>query len=155
MKKMDIAASVQPMAILTDWDVAEEIWGKERCQTSYAWKTMEKMGLRMIFSSDAPIEPISPTQGIQAAVTRKGFDGPPDLAWYPDQIISRETALKAYFEFAGWSTGRDGEFGTIVPGRKADLTILEKNPLTVPENEIKDIRAAATVVDGKIVFNNL
>ncbi|WDP90438.1 MAG: amidohydrolase [Desulfobacter sp.] len=155
MKEMGIAASVQPMAILTDWEVARNIWGEERCNTAYAWKTMEDLGLRLMFSSDAPIEPISPTEGIQAAVTRKGFGAPPDPAWYPAQILSRETALKAYFEHGGWATGRDKEFGIIAPGRKADITILEKSPLRVPENEIKDIRAAATMVDGSIVFSNL
>ena len=155
MKKMDIAASVQPMSILTDWEVAEAVWGKDRCKTSYAWKTMEDSGLRLIFSSDAPIEPISPVQGIQAAVTRKGFDLPPDPAWFPDQKLSRESALKAYFEHAGWATGRDRDFGSIAQGFKADLTILEKSPLTVPETKIKDIRTAATVVGGRMVFSNL
>ena len=155
MKTLGVAASVQPMAILTDWETAGEIWGEKRCRTAYAWKTMEEMGLRLMFSSDAPIEPISPMEGIQAAVTRKGFGGPPDPAWLPAQRLSRETAFRAYFDQAGWAVNRDGDFGAVAPGRKADLTVLEKNPLAVPEDEIKDIRTAMTVVNGRIVFNRL
>lgn len=154
MKKMDIAASVQPMAILTDWYVAEEIWGAKRSKNSYAWKTMADMGLRMIFSSDAPIEPLSPMEGLQAAVTRKGFNAAPDSPWHPEQCLSLETALPAYFAHAGWVSAREDLFGSIAPGKRADLTILEKDPFTVPEDEIRNIRVKMTVVDGNIVYQN-
>jgi len=153
MKEMDIAASVQPMAILTDWYVAEEIWGSKRCKNSYAWKTMADMGLRMIFSSDAPIEPLSPMEGLQAAVTRKGFDTAPDNPWHPEQCLPLETALPAYFAHAGWASGRE-DLGSIASGKRADLTILEKDPFAVPENEIRRIRVKMTVVNGKIVYQN-
>ncbi len=152
MKALGIAASVQPMAILTDWYVADEIWGEERCKGSYAWKTMEETGLRMIFSSDSPIEPLSPVEGIQAAVTRKGFDSEPRDAWYPDQCLPLDTALKAYFAHAGWSTGKDALFGSIQPGKRADLSIFDADPFAVPKEEIRKIKALITVVDGKIVY---
>ncbi len=152
MNAMGIAASVQPMAILTDWNVAEEIWGKDRCKHSYAWKTMADMGLRMLFSSDAPIEPLNPMEGIQAAVTRMGFDAPPAAPWYPDQCLDLDTAIRAYFANGGWATGREDEFGSLVPGKRADLTILEKDPFNVPKKEIRHIRVKMTVVDGRIVF---
>ncbi|MCG8643184.1 MAG: amidohydrolase [Desulfobacterales bacterium] len=154
MKVMDIAASVQPMSILTDWHVAEEIWGKERCRYGYAWKTMSDLGLRLIFSSDAPIEPISPMEGLQAAVTRKGFDGAPGTPWYPEQCLDLETALLAYFTHGGWATGKDALFGSLAPGKRADLTVLEKDPFTVPKDEIRKIGVKMTVVDGRIVYRN-
>lgn len=152
MKRLDIAASVQPMAIQTDWSVAGEIWGGDRCRNSYAWKTMAGLGLRMIFSSDAPIEPVSPMAGIQSAVTRKGINGGPDLPWFPDQCLDLDTALTAYFSHAGWATGRDELFGSLAPGKRADMTILENDPFTVPPEEISRIRVKMTVVDGRIVY---
>jgi len=152
MKEMGIAASVQPMAILTDWYVADEIWGTRRCKNSYAWKTMADMGLRIIFSSDSPIEPINPMESLQAAVTRKGF-APEDRPWHPEHCLDLETALKAYFSHAGWTTGKDKWFGSLAPGKKADLTILEKDPFAVPKEEIRKIGVKMTVVEGKIVYH--
>ena len=151
MKALDIAASVQPMAIATDWKTAEKIWGKDRCPHAYPWKSMADTGLRLIFSSDAPIEPISPLEGLQAAVTRQDFKGELTAPWYPDQCLDLDTALRAYFKEAGWATGRPHDFGILAPGKKADLTVLEKDPFTLPKNQIRHIRVNQTFVDGELV----
>jgi predicted amidohydrolase YtcJ len=42
--------------------------------------------------------------------------------------------------------------GSIEPGKLADLAVLSADPVTVPENQIKDIVVDLTVVDGKVVF---
>ncbi|MCG8566936.1 MAG: amidohydrolase [Desulfobacterales bacterium] len=152
MEAMDIAASVQPMAIVTDWKVADEIWGAERCTHAYPWKSMTKRGLRLIFSSDAPIEPISPLEGIQAAMTRRDFKGELSKSWHPEHCLDMDTALHAYFSQAGWATGRPKDFGTIAPGKKADLTILEADPFSVPKDEIRHIKVTHTLVNGKWVY---
>ncbi|MCG8633800.1 MAG: amidohydrolase [Desulfobacterales bacterium] len=154
MKEMGIAASVQPMAVLTDWYVAEEIWGSERCKNSYPWKTMSDMGLRLIFSSDAPIEPMSPMETLQVAVTRMGVGAAPDSPWHPEQCVSLDTALNAYFGHAGWTTGKEEIFGSLAPGKRADLTILDRDPFAVAKDEIHDIQVRMTVVDGKVVYEN-
>lgn len=153
MEQMDIAASVQPMAIQTDRDVAERIWGDHRCGRAYAWKTMADKGLRLIFSSDAPIEPINPMAAIQTAVTRKNFTEPDGQSWHPEQCLSAETALKGYFEHGGWASGKEAFFGSIQPGKRGDLTILSRDPRSVAADKIKDIAVEMTLVDGEIVFS--
>lgn len=67
---------------------------------------MEDQGLRLIFSSDAPIELINPMEGIQTAVTRKDFNDSGERSWYPQQCLSLESALKGYFEHGAWTAGK-------------------------------------------------
>ncbi len=62
MKNMDIAASVQPIAIQTDRDVAYRFWGPERCRNAYVWKSMEDKGIRLIFLRMHPLNPSIPWQ---------------------------------------------------------------------------------------------
>ncbi len=155
MAHLGIAAGIMPMALLTDWKVAEEIWGSGRIGNSYSWNDMASKGIRLIFSSDAPIEPMNPMEGIQAAVTRMGFDEEPRTPWRPDQCLSIETAVKSYFSHAGWSTGKDDLFGFIAPGKKADLTVLDKDPFSVPQDAIRHIGIKMTIVDGKVVYTKV
>jgi len=152
MKKLDIGAGIQPVSILTDWEVAEKAWGQERCNHAYAWKTMTDIGIRLLFSSDAPIEPINPMRAIQTAVIRYSTDSSPKTPWHPEQCIDLETGLRGYFEHSGWANGKPELFGAIAPGKRADLTILEKNPFDVAQDEIGSIKIKITVVDGKIVY---
>ncbi len=153
MKDLGIGACVQPLFVLSDWQTAHNLWGEKRCQSAYAWKTMKDLGLHLMFSSDAPIESNSPLEGIQAAVTRRGLRGnPPHVSWHQDQCLPLEHALKAYFSENGWATGREEDFGSIVPGKRADLTVLARDPFAVPPEEIADIPVSMTLVNGAIVF---
>jgi len=152
MKIMDIGAGIQPVAILTDWEVAEKAWGQQRCNHAYAWKTMTDIGLRLLFSSDAPIEPINPMRAIQTAVIRYSTDCSPTTPWRPEQCIDLETGLRSYFEHSGWANGKPELFGAIAPGKKADLTILEKNPFNVQKDKIGSIKVKMTVVAGEVVY---
>ncbi|PIE71936.1 MAG: hypothetical protein CSA20_10045 [Deltaproteobacteria bacterium] len=114
---------------------------------------MKDLGLHLMFSSDAPIESNSPLEGIQAAVTRRGLRGePPESPWNKAQCLPLEHALKAYFSESGWATGREEDFGSIVPGKRADLTVLAKDPFRVPAEEIGEIPVSMTLVNGMVVF---
>ena len=69
-----------------------------------------------------------------------------------EEAISRETALKAVTLWAAWQYGEEKEKGSIAPGKRADLVILEKNPLEVPEEELRSIRILETLKDGETVW---
>ncbi len=153
MKDLGIGACVQPLFVLSDWQTAGTLWGEKRCQSAYVWKTMKDLGLHLMFSSDAPIESNSPLEGIQAAVTRRGLRGePPEFSWNKAQCLPLEHALNACFSESGWATGREEDFGSIVPGKRADLTVLAKDPFRVPAEEIGEIPVSMTLVNGTVVF---
>lgn len=149
---MDVVASVQPVFLPTDWQPAEKLWGSERCKSAYAWKTIRDAGVRHQFGSDAPVEPIRPILGIQAAVTRQGTDGRPAGGWYPDQKLSLEETIEGFTKTAAWTARKEGELGSIEPGKKADLTVFGQDLFNTPPEDWHKVDVEMTVVNGEVVY---
>ncbi|WP_245447216.1 amidohydrolase [Mucilaginibacter celer] len=75
------------------------------------------------------------------------------LQLYPDQQkLSRETALEIYTRGSAWFSGEQQHKGSIKTGYMADLTVLNADYLKIREDDIKNIEAELTIVDGKIVY---
>jgi predicted amidohydrolase YtcJ len=145
IKKLGIIVSVQPKCVISEftmWSAVERL-GSERARLLYPLKTLINEGIRIIGGSDCPMEPLSPMQGIQAAVTRE---------YYPEEQITVDEALQMYTVNPAYSAFEDSTKGSIEEGKLADITILSANPRTVPANEIGDIKVEMTVVGGKIVY---
>jgi predicted amidohydrolase YtcJ len=70
----------------------------------------------------------------------------------PDQRVDRETALRLATAGGAYLTGDEDRKGAIEPGRLADMAVLSADPLTCPEDDIRDIVAATTVVGGRVVY---
>jgi predicted amidohydrolase YtcJ len=68
------------------------------------------------------------------------------------QTITREEALIAHTRSNAVFLFQEGNLGSLAPGKYADLLVLDRDYLTVPESEIKDIRPVITMVGGKIVY---
>jgi len=68
------------------------------------------------------------------------------------QTISREEALIAHTRNNAYIVFQDGNLGSLQPGRYADLLVLDRDYLTVPEDQIKDIRPVLTMVGGRVVY---
>ena len=105
-------------------------------------------GITVAISSD--ILPIGPMVGIYAATTRKGMTG---TVYGPDEIISREEAIRAYTATGAFLNREEGLKGSLEPGKFADMIVLSADILTVPEDQIMDIEVEQTYVDGELVFN--
>jgi predicted amidohydrolase YtcJ len=101
------------------------------------------------FDSRTAINPYHPFFGMWMVITRKTADG---TVFNPEQKISREQALKMYTWNGAYLSFEEDIKGSIEPGKLADLTIISKDYLTCPEDEIKDIDALVTIVGGKVVF---
>lgn len=68
------------------------------------------------------------------------------------QTITREEALIAHTRNNGYIVFQEGNLGSIQNGKYADLLVLDRDYLTVPEDDIKDIKPVMTMVGGKIVY---
>jgi predicted amidohydrolase YtcJ len=70
----------------------------------------------------------------------------------PEEIPTRQQALRFYTKGSAWFSHDDGERGSLEVGKLADLAVLTKDYLTVPVGEIGDIESVLTMVGGKVVY---
>jgi hypothetical protein len=69
------------------------------------------------------------------------------------QPISREHALIAHTKGSAFTILQEGNMGSIQPGKLADLVVLDRDYLTIPAEQIKDIRPVMTMVGGRVVHD--
>ena len=151
-RELGVMASVQPVHLSTDWATAEKKWGAARCRNGYAWRSLLRAGIRVQFGSDAPVEPINPLLGLQAAVTRKDSRGNPSEGWFPEENLTLEESIRAFTSLPAWSSRKERFLGAITPGRLADLTVFAQDLFQVPPEEWLSVQIEMTVVDGEIVY---
>jgi predicted amidohydrolase YtcJ len=125
-------------------------------QNGPPFRTIVDNGIRVAMHSDGmQISTMSPWINIYYAVTGKNALGQLINA---GQLITREEAIRLYTADAGWFLNAENRLGTIEEGKLADLVVLSDiyfNPGAVSEEEIRDIRSVLTIVDGKVVHDDL
>jgi predicted amidohydrolase YtcJ len=146
---LGLVASMQPIHATSDMPMAERYWGS-RTRTSYAWRSLERAGTRLVFGSDAPVESPNPFWGLHAAVTRRRQDGSPGPeGWIPEERLARQQALNGLTREPAALAGLAGQQGTLRPAAYADLIVLDEDPLTCPVESIPALRPRATMVGGR------
>jgi len=156
-KALGVIAEVNPYHISDDMRWMEERIGAERNKGAYAFKSLLDNGAMLTFGSDWPgtsaaAYHMHPKYLIYAAVTRKTLKGQPEGGWYPEQKISVAEALKAYTINGAFSVFEDNIRGSLEPGKLADVTIFDRNLLTIAPDDILNAEVTHTIVGGKIVF---
>ncbi|MGY4689214.1 amidohydrolase [Salibacterium sp. K-3] len=154
LQNMNVVFDLQPRFVVSDFPWVVERLGEERLHYSFAWRTLLEAGIDCAGSSDAPIEPVSPLEGIHAAVARRipeeNHDG-----WLPAQKLSRYEAVQLYTQGSAKAVSAEKEFGVIAPGYRADFTILEQDIFQIPLDDIVHINVKAVVVDGELQYGTL
>jgi predicted amidohydrolase YtcJ len=113
----------------------------------YRVKSLVDRGVLVAGSSDAPVVPPLPLEGVYAAVTRQTPDG---HTIAPEERVSVEEALWMYTQAAAWACGLESEVGSIRRGKRADLVVLAADPTRVPVADIPQIPVRMTMVDGVV-----
>ena len=150
--KLNILVMYQPIFLDYDLKIVESRVGKELSSTSYAFNTLNKLGVSISFGTDSPVEDCNPFPNIYCAVTRKGMDGKPENGFYPNEKMSVEEAVDAYTIGSAFNEFKEDSKGRLKPGYVADLIVLDKDIFTIDNNEIKDIKVEKTMIDGEFVF---
>ena len=153
LANIKVAACVQPHNMILDINMIDESVG-ERGRWTYAYKEMLDAGIPVLFSSDAPVCDPSPLVGIHAAVTRQRLDGTPEGGWYPEQRISVEDAVRGYTTVPAAFYGQSRKMGTLTPGKRADMIVLDREIFEVDPMENADTRVEMTIFDGRIVYRS-
>jgi predicted amidohydrolase YtcJ len=152
MARLGIIASMQPTHATSDMPWAGDRLGQERLAGAYAWRKVLDAGGRLALGSDFPVESDDPRLGLYAAVTRQDLQGNPPGGWLPGERLTREEALRGFTLDAAWSLFLDKEVGSLAVGKRADLVVFARDPMTVPAAEIPRAEIDYTVVDGRLVF---
>jgi predicted amidohydrolase YtcJ len=149
---LGIIASVQPYHCIDDGRWAEKRIGRERARTTYAFRSLMDTGACVAFGSDWWVAPISPLLGIHAAVTRRPLGDQFPAGWIPEEKVSVEQAVYAYTVAAAYASGEEGIKGSLTPGKLADAVILSGDIFAIDPEEIPEVHADMTIVDGKVVY---
>lgn len=111
-----------------------------------------RAGVPVTISSDAPVADPLPLEAIQAAVTRVTRRG--HMLGDPDLRIDALTALRAHTIEAARTMGREDDLGSLEVGKRADFTVLDRDPLQSESSTIADITVLETWVGGTRVKVN-
>jgi predicted amidohydrolase YtcJ len=148
--QLGVIASMQGIHCTSDAPYVVERLGQRRAEEgAYVWQKLMKSGAIVSNGTDAPVEDVDPIANYYATVTRKGKDG---TAFFPDQRMSRMEALKSYTINGAFAAFEDTTRGSLKVGKYADMTVLSKDILSVPDDEIRTAAVAYTIVGGKILY---
>ena len=129
--------------------VFNEIHG-ERAYDMPPLKLVQDSGITWGFGTDTTVvDQFRPFTTLYWAVTGKMVGGTKVLR----QTISREDALIAHTRKNAYFHFQENNLGSIQPGKMADMLVLDRDYLTIPADQIKDIRPAMTMVGGRIVYD--
>ena len=147
--KLNLLAYAQPVFVRYDSQIVDDCVGSELAKTSYNWRRYIDLGVHMSGGSDCPVEDCDPLANLYYAVTRMGMDGKP---WYPENAVTMEEALRMFTIEGAYSAFEEAERGSITIGKYADFTVLDKNIMENPPEELLKTKVLMTVVNGKTVF---
>jgi len=125
-------------------------YGPERVRWSYPAKSYIENGVIEAAGSDVPVTPISPWWGIWAAVARKDLATGEVLA--PEERLTISEALRLYTYNGAYAGFEEKTKGTLEPGKLADFIIVDRDVLSAPTDELKDVQVVKTFVGGEMVF---
>jgi predicted amidohydrolase YtcJ len=153
--QLGVIASMQPSHAVEDMPWAEARIGPERIKGAYAWRSLRRAGARLAFNSDLPATDYNIFYGLHSAVTRQDKDGKPPGGWRHEEAMTIEEALRGWTSWAAYAEFREHEMGMLVANRRADLTVVDIDPMQIGEKEPDKLlggKIVITVAGGKIVY---
>jgi predicted amidohydrolase YtcJ len=148
---MGVIASMQGNHCTSDGPWVLKRLGEDRAEaTSYLWRTFLDLGIVVTNGTDCPVEDIDPIACFYSTVTRQCFDG---TLFFPEQRMTREEALRSYTLTNAFAAFEEGLKGSITPGKLADIVVLSRDILTVPDDEILEAQVDYTIIGGVIRYD--
>lgn len=148
--QLKVIAAMQGIHCTSDGPWVLQRLGSERAETgAYRWRDLIDSGAVVTNGTDVPVERIDPIASFYASVSRVMGNGE---AFYPEQRMTREEALRSYTLDNAYAAFEEDLKGSIEVGKLADLAVLSQDIMTIPEEEIPATEVDLTIVGGKIRF---
>jgi predicted amidohydrolase YtcJ len=148
--ELGIIAAMQPIHCTSDGPWVALRLGEDRARTgAYVWRDLLDSGAVIATGTDAPVEPVDSMSDYHAAVTRLMNNGE---YFYPEQSMTRMEALRARTIDAAYAAFEEDVKGSLEAGKYADVTVLSKDILEIPAEEILDTHVLYTIVGGEVRY---
>jgi len=149
LKKLDVIASLFPLHTFYWGDWHKQLIGDSLGNKISPTRTALNKGLRITIHTDAPVALPNLMRMVWTAVNRTSRSG--TLIGDGEQLSPYE-AMKCVTEWSAYQHFEEDKKGTLTKGKLADLVVLDKNPLTVAPDDIKDIIVLETIKEGKSIY---
>jgi predicted amidohydrolase YtcJ len=149
---LEIMVVTQPSFIFYNGDRYLRTVPDSNLKHLYPIATLIRNGVKVAGSSDCPIAPPNPLIGIHSAISRRTERGHSIL---PEEGIPPVEALKMYTVYAARAGFEENLKGSITPGKLADLVVLNGDPTKLPADEVKDVEAEMTILNGEVVWDKM
>jgi len=150
--KLGVIAAMQGVHCTSDAPYVLERLGRARAEEgAYVWRKLLDSGATIANGTDAPVEDVSPLASYYASVSRRLKNGG---VFFGAQRMTRMEALRSYTIDAARAAFEEGVKGSIEPGKLADVVVLSRDILEVPEEQILSTDVVYTIVGGKVVYRN-
>ena len=148
--KLGVIASMQGVHCTSDAPYVIARLGRQRAEEgAYVWQKLMKSGAMVTNGTDAPVEDVDPIASYYSTVSRKLTDG---SVFFADQRMSRMEALKSYTINTAYAAFEEDSRGSLKTGKYADMVVLSKDIMTVPEDQIPTTEVLYTIVGGKVRY---
>ncbi len=146
IKRLGAVATTNPISYLwrSGADEAAKLAGA--ADTLLPHRSLQRR--RIPFGLATDNKPADPWAAFAAVVGRRDMTS--GLVLGPAERLSRVDALRALTVGGAWITHTEREAGTLAPGRRADLAVLEGDPLTLPLEALPEMRVRLTMVGGRL-----
>ena len=150
-----VAASVQPIHLRADAQIARRTWGRRAEANGYPLASLVEAGATVAFGTDAPVESIDPWPGIELAVTRRSpeWGGGAD-AFGPQEALPLDLALRAACVTAPMIAG-ERDRGRLIEGQRADSAVVQAAALREPiegGGPLGRVRPRLVLVEGEVAW---
>lgn len=157
MKTMGVALDAQPDWLYFDVPALQRVFGIDNMRWFFPLRSVIDAGIPVAGGSDhmigwdkdGAVNPYNPFFNIWMCVTRRLKTGG---AFYLDERITREQALRMYTTGGAWLQFAENERGTLEKGKLADAVVIDRDFLSCPEDDLRRIQPLMTIVGGRIAY---
>ncbi len=148
--KLGVIPGIQGIFACSDGPWVVDRLGEERTrERGYVFRSMIESGAVVMNGTDPPVELIDPMASFHCSVTRQLADG---SIFLPEQQMTREQALAAYTINNAYAAFEENIKGSLTPGKLADVTVLSRDIMTIPADEIRGTEVVYTIVGGEVRY---
>jgi predicted amidohydrolase YtcJ len=157
MQRLGVGADVQAAWLHLDGPALSRVFGLRNMRYFFPVRTFIEHGINVAGGSDhmlgydknLAVNPYNPFLNMWMAMTRLTTEG---VTAYPEEKINREQALRMYTVWAAHQEFSEKTKGSIEKGKLADLVVIDRDFLSCPVEEIREIEPLMTIVGGKAAY---